>query len=1036
MAEQTFFALSLAAIFSGACGGRAAGPVSGAESGAGKQVQSAASASGKAAEGRPAKNAASGEKAEGLTLMVTPSKLMPELSGDRGVLAYVSGEKRVLIDRMRLVVHEDGSMERATETLPSSMVNATELPSRLGGGFLFHATNGGSTQLWRSSTWLSSLTPLVQLSNVANEIVPGFDRLYVRFAGNHRLLALDPETGESVSLGGVPPSAVYGVMAFADGWRAVIDTDLRGPMATFDAGATWQPLNIQGRATAIPIIDGDPVVIAQGGRYRVDARGAVTFRPDVKKPSDEDEGDDTALRPPGALGKRPLRTAVIDGFPESQKTAVVAQKGSLFRVSLETGAIVATREKAFSEEDASCHAVRLFAGYGFVCGEREGKTSIYAFETPFSLKAVLSFPKPRFVSPSGNGALVIRGGCTEQQLSDPSMKAYCILRADGKTREIHVRGDQLGYERVVALKDGREVVLVPPRAGNAGQMTVLNGAAMSSVALTLPVSPRSAVRDLKNGMWLEGFEEREPGVIGGWVEAGGPVVGIRISLDGKVKLGTPRLDVGGTIIGGRFALSVDDGGRAAETTDGGVSWRSFDLPERDSSGEGAPLSRACGPIGCALDGWVRVGWGNSAVEGDLEPALPPPSHYVTTKNSPVLKFDCELSGAVTPPLPPKTTPEIQAPPERPISPFGYPGPYGRRREPVPQWLAFRNTPPPALAKDEFGTDNGTAYDIVSMRAYVWGKKGADWTKVGRFLIRFDDRFDVHGGVRSSVISTSPWADEAAAMDALGITSYGLSWGAYLDPSGRAALVHACRSSGCALYAAAEGQSILPIRDPSGRSVIFTRPYAHSAVRTGETWFFLTQGTSYDSVVLWRADLGVARQIGTYSRPAMARYSALEPVRLVRRAHGSGIGLMFSAITDATDRSGFFYLIPVNPDTGALAEAVRLERKDLDGKVPSRCSPGQDGWLFDVALDNSPVVDLSDGYAALDSVELRLRMDPGAVCVEGLSARMDGTFSKQGGAVTTASAVKEIDSKSIPLAATERVAGKRWVFQCAKRGAFE
>ena len=57
--------------------------------------------------------------------------------------------------------------------------------------------------------------------------------------------------------------------------------------------------------------------------------------------------------------------------------------------------------------------MRLGAGFGFVCGEREGGTSIYAFEAPLAMRAVMRFKRPRFVSSSGNGALVIRGTCSD-----------------------------------------------------------------------------------------------------------------------------------------------------------------------------------------------------------------------------------------------------------------------------------------------------------------------------------------------------------------------------------------------------------------------------------------------------------------------------------------------------------------------------------------------------------------------------------------------------------------------------------------------
>ena len=104
---------------------------------------------------------------------VTPSRLLPDLVGERGVVGEDDGQRRVLVDRMRVLARDDGSLERATQLLPLGHVQSVRLPSRLGGGFLFHASTNGGTQLWRAAGWLAPLQPLVQIASVATEVVPG-----------------------------------------------------------------------------------------------------------------------------------------------------------------------------------------------------------------------------------------------------------------------------------------------------------------------------------------------------------------------------------------------------------------------------------------------------------------------------------------------------------------------------------------------------------------------------------------------------------------------------------------------------------------------------------------------------------------------------------------------------------------------------------------------------------------------------------------------------------------------------------------------
>src|SRR5262249_50275430 len=158
-----------------------------------------------------------------------------------------------------------------------------------------------------------------------DSIIPGFDRLYVRLSTS-QLRAFDARSGEPLPLGPLPPAAAYGAMVFADGWRGVVDVDLRGPVATFDAGATWRPLNLGERPLSITLLRNDPAVAVAGGVYWIDERGGMTFRAREGKELGRPDAD-TYTRPLGPLGRRPLRAAVEDGWPDSPRSAVVARGG-------------------------------------------------------------------------------------------------------------------------------------------------------------------------------------------------------------------------------------------------------------------------------------------------------------------------------------------------------------------------------------------------------------------------------------------------------------------------------------------------------------------------------------------------------------------------------------------------------------------------------------------------------------------------------------------------------------------------------------
>ncbi len=194
-----------------------------------------------------------------------------------------------ILDRMRVTFEKGGVLRRADDLLPVGAVSAIELPARLGGGFVFAVINARGTQIFRAETWLAKLKPVVEVGVVADHdtpIIAGFDRLYLHLASTNDLVAFDPATGQPVELGPLPIAPSFGEMVFIDGWRAVVDTELRGVLATFDAGATWRSVPIPENVKSIRRSGDDAVVSVDGGEYRLDDHGHLTFSADDHKFAD------------------------------------------------------------------------------------------------------------------------------------------------------------------------------------------------------------------------------------------------------------------------------------------------------------------------------------------------------------------------------------------------------------------------------------------------------------------------------------------------------------------------------------------------------------------------------------------------------------------------------------------------------------------------------------------------------------------------------------------------------------------------------
>ena len=178
---------------------------------------------------------------------VTPARLfaLPQGSGVTTNAVDPDGTRRLIVHGIRVVQRVDGSLERAKEVFPGGRsVSFVELPDRLGGGYVFYTNASGTALIWRAKTWAGQLEPMANVDLDVEQIVPGFDRLYVVDRRSVDVVALDSETGKPTDLGSLPVAPAYSDMAFADEWVGAVEVPYQGILATFDAGSSWRRIDV------------------------------------------------------------------------------------------------------------------------------------------------------------------------------------------------------------------------------------------------------------------------------------------------------------------------------------------------------------------------------------------------------------------------------------------------------------------------------------------------------------------------------------------------------------------------------------------------------------------------------------------------------------------------------------------------------------------------------------------------------------------------------------------------------------------------
>jgi len=980
-----------------------------------------------AAQAAPAPSALPAAATNAASLSEEPGpRLFPPLEGP--AVSVVGEEKdgsqRIVSFGLRVLSRPDGALELAREYLPNARsVRALELPTRLGGGFLFYVQSSSVTLFFRARSFIGDLEPFARLDFEAEQVIVGFDRLYVLAHHPDRIVALDAEHGTAQSLGSLPASPSYGKMAFVDGWFGALSLPLRGAVASFDAGVSWHPLGMS--PTSIDVRDGALRLTGPDGVLDLDHTGTFTRR---DQPSDapRENAVAQALRAGSAgpadaraserLGRDALKLAVLRGFRAGDGSLVVANSGNLLRIRASDGKLLESDEHAYPG-GGECSALSYGKSAGFVCNDGGNQTALYAFEPPLGMRRVRTFSGARYVAASGNGALVIRGPCAAAQADLPG--SYCIAGKSGDFREIRVRGD-LGVERVVALADGRVAVIVPPRLGAAGFLSLIDAQAQEQrITLQLPASAPAVL--LEKGLWLDGFVEapiaqtsasaastpppttKASSELAGWVVGNEPFAGVRVALDGKVTMGRPESSIDRALLSGMHALLVGRTGRTKESSDGGFEWTDVELPSEFDAGrelrDDARL-QGCSELGCAFAGFVRLGFRSGRAAPRLRIANLPETTRLLQPGGSRWLLRCEASGeASEAALPTVSRARLAGHSDDPAS---------------APWAPFLELPPPTLGAGEIGYDvTATDNDAAPFRAYAWGDRGADWARVGHLQLRLFDRFQVRHSVIQSAVTRSPWPDATAAAEAFGFDASGspTSWRAVLDPSQRAAAVLVSSRGLLDLLLFEEGKTVARI--PNAGRLGFNFGMLSSVAKLSDAWYLASFNENH-SFVLSKISGGRVERLAEYPDPGHEIGSAT----LVHGIRGEELGIWVMGRG--------WYLYPIDATSHALAAPLSLSAADL-ALMPAPCVSDADGFLLAGAPSLEPNLRFTGASEGLSArrVEAQFIWSARGLCTRALSAESDGPPSRLGAGSSAPPLA------SVPLTVSERrPSGRRWGYVCA------
>jgi hypothetical protein len=528
-----------------------------------------------------------------------------------------------------------------------------------------------------------------------------------------------------------------------------------------------------------------------------------------------------------------------------------------------------------------------------------------------------------------------------------------------------------------------------------------------TLPVVFPKVTADVARVLRLGVWLEGFEERRPGVLGGWIEAGGALLGVEVALDGKATPGQLVRDAGMPFVSGRYGLGWTSSRRGYETTDGGITWTSLELPDPL-----VPTSkverRACGPVGCLAAGWLRVGWGEA--KRPPVPATPPPYRAPAAASPPQLSLSCE---AMLPSMPPPPTPRPRgaatatSPTARPSS-GGPPVLSPTTVAGVTELPAFFAQAGPRLRDAE----RGLPFEIQDLperyprlgalaRVYAWGPRTGDWDTQGKWQVKWLSPFAGWTETRASLAVLPPQA-------LLDLTKQSSTYGSYLPSyAGLFRIATGDDPTHALLLAQRPSRTeITPVDLEADRAPIEIRradgePFVEidAVTRAGGRWYLATpapQGAAAPTTTIYQVDGGVARELVRVARAAVET-GRPTGTRLARRSDGRALGLVVDGQPTAERSTATRWVLPLDLETGRVGDPELLGYADLAGRPLEACTDDVVGWSFDTSLPSTTVrLRVPQGGGSLHTVYARVRLSATRACVE----RLAGTYPSESAAELT------------------------------------
>lgn len=872
---------------------------------------------------------------------------------------------RRIVDGIR--IEEDGgdSLLSATQRFRTPPRVAFEVPARLGGGFLF--ATGGSIE--RSETWLGDTAPLFASASPVDALEVGLDRIYVRFNDASRE-GIDPRTGERIGLGAFPSAPMVTQFAAADGWRAVAIADLIGPIATFDAGATWLPLELPSPVSEVSAANG--VMYAE-----------LNDRPQRSKYEIRAPNQMVHVATPPAVQKKDsdispwLGLAVEAGWPLRDGSAALLHDGALVYIDLANGHVQKRIPDVLPRRDAHCHALLMGAvgGFGFVCSEGGTTSSIYSLDQERgALHREKAWPEPRAIVSSGNGSIVIKGGCAEER-APATPELACVRDQNGTYRELRIA--EVARSKIVALADRRVVALDPPTERSSGRIRIFNGDALSTVALDRSLIPHTEERALRLGVWLDGFEERRTGVIGGWINIGAAMVGVEVHLDGSVVFGPP-IEVGDAFVASRYGLA-----NGFATIDGGMSWTAIDAPAATTRA-GSPLVRAVGPIGAIARDWVRIGWGPSPTPPTTKPLIPPVASPTRHHHGLV----CRPDGSVTKP----STKPLDAPPVS-IAPID-------KEDDL------------ITLQTDSRTQMADASKLGAARILVWRKKNGDSLTPAKWIVQWE-RPDGNRSISAAAALPRSLADALSRRWGAVSTSSMMHVSVFPGDDDAHALlsIFLYSTSTHLLFELEKGAAPTEIVRPEGVQDI------SAATRTFDQWYFAS--TNSTATQIWRSEIPRSTLLATFPR-ASSEFTRAR-VGLGSDSESRSIILLVDGVRSSPTTAPSLWGVPIAIDSGRTATPFVIDNTDPMNSmwVPCGVTPG---FVADIVWPSTTRMAIGLTESWLTTSGARVKIANGSACL----LEVYGRTSQAASAASSLALLP--NSIRLPLHLIEN--GKRAHFDCA------